>query len=119
MADHTALLTECEKAIQMVRSTVPMTGKSEDTWESLHRRIRDALGMPKLAADDHKTAWKIDFIKALETAGVPDAQSHAELHIQGNPGIEDGDTPQQAANEWIDAAGDAIDWKDPARYGAS
>jgi hypothetical protein len=54
MSDHIALLTECEKAIQMVRATVPMTDRSEARWESLHGRVRDALGMPKLevATDD-------------------------------------------------------------------
>ena len=46
MADHTALLTECERAIGMARQTVPMSVRSEEVWESLHKRVRLALGLP-------------------------------------------------------------------------
>lgn len=46
MKDHTALLTECERGIAMMRAVVPMTHRTEEVWESLHKRIRIALGMP-------------------------------------------------------------------------
>lgn len=44
--DHTSLLVECERAIAMARATVPMTRQSEAVWESLHKRVCGALGMP-------------------------------------------------------------------------
>lgn len=60
---------------------------------------------------------KLDFIRLLEAAGVPNAQAEADVFMRDNPIIETDFTPQEAALEWISAAADAADWQDPARYG--
>ena len=63
------------------------------------------------------------FITALATIlaskGVSNARQEAETYVRDNPGMEIEMTPEGAAREWIDAATEAEDWRDPARYGAS
>ncbi len=41
-----ALLAECERAIAIIRETIPMTLRSEEVWQSLHQRVRATLDMP-------------------------------------------------------------------------
>jgi hypothetical protein len=55
----------------------------------------------------------------LSEAGVKDPISEAAEFVLDNPDIVTDTTPQDAAEEWLSAAGDAADWQDPARYGAS
>lgn len=64
-----------------------------------------------------------DFIRALSALlsnrEVPEPLYEAARFVIDNPGMETEWTPQAAADEWLNAAGGAVDWKDPARYGAS
>jgi hypothetical protein len=55
----------------------------------------------------------------LSEAGVKEPIVEAARFVIDNPDLESDTTPQDAAQEWLCAAGDAVDWKDPARYGAS
>ena len=52
----------------------------------------------------------------LAAAGVKDAELQARQFVRDNPGIESEMTPENAAREWLETAGDAADWRDPASY---
>ena len=52
----------------------------------------------------------------LAAAGVKDAEMQARQFVRDNPGIENETTPDDAAREWLETAGDAADWRDPASY---
>lgn len=51
----------------------------------------------------------------LAKQNVPEAVYEAARFVIDNPSIETETSPQLAADEWLSAAGDALDWRDPAR----
>ena len=55
----------------------------------------------------------------LSEAGAREPITEAARFVIDNPDVVDDTTPEDAAQEWLGAAGDAANWKDPARYGAS
>jgi hypothetical protein len=65
---------------------------------------------------------KESFILALAAhfteAGVHQPLYEAARFMLDNPGMEIEWLPQAAADEWLSAAAEAEDWREPARYGA-
>lgn len=59
------------------------------------------------------------FAAYLDEAGILNPLLEAARFVIDNPEIHTDTTPDDAAQEWLSAYADALDWKDPARYGAS